>query len=59
MHCITAIEPKWLPELAPAFFKVANPNKVSKAKQRDRIEPLFDKFAADKDDWRISKQKKL
>ena len=58
MHCTTAIEPKWLPELAPTFFKTADPNKVSKAKARDRIVPLHDRFA-EKDDWRISKQRKL
>lgn len=58
MHCITAIEPKWLPELAPAFFKTADANKVSKAKARDKIVPLHDRFA-EKDDWRISKQRKM
>lgn len=58
MHCITAIEPKWLPELAPTFFKTADANKVSKAKARDKIVPLHDRFA-EKDDWRISKQRKV
>lgn len=58
MHCITAIEPKWLPELAPTFFKTADANKVSKAKSRDKIVPLHDRFA-EKDDWRISKQRKI
>lgn len=58
MHCTTIIEPKWLPELAPTFFKTADPNRVSKAKARDKIVPLHDRFA-DKDDWRISKQRKL
>lgn len=57
MHCITAIEPKWLPELAPTFFKTADANKVSKAKARDKIVPLHNRFA-EKDDWRISKQRK-
>lgn len=59
MHCTTAVEPKWLPELAPAFFKVADANTVSRAKARDRIAPLFDRRYTDanKEAWRISKQK--
>ncbi|ORY78149.1 P-loop containing nucleoside triphosphate hydrolase protein [Protomyces lactucae-debilis] len=56
MHCVTSIEPKWLPELAGAFFKVADANTVSKAKQRDKIVPLANRFE-EKDAWRISKQR--
>ena len=51
MHQITAIEPKWLSEVAPTFFRVADQNKISKRKASEKIEPLFDRFAADKDDW--------
>ncbi|RXK38857.1 ATP-dependent RNA helicase DHX8/PRP22 [Tremella mesenterica] len=58
MHQVTAIEPKWLSEVAPTFFRVADQNKISKRKQSEKIEPLFDRFAADKDDWRLSKQKR-
>lgn len=39
MHCVLAIEPKWLSEVAPAFFKVADANKISKRKKQERIEP--------------------
>jgi ATP-dependent RNA helicase DHX8/PRP22 len=64
MHQITVIEPKWLSEVAPTFFRVADMNKISKRKQGEKIEPLYDRFAADKDDWvshllmmqRLSKQ---
>ncbi|QSL65649.1 hypothetical protein MERGE_002962 [Pneumocystis wakefieldiae] len=59
MHCVTSIEPKWLVEEAPAFFKIADQNKISKSKQREKIEPLFNRFAVDQDDWRISKQKRI
>lgn len=31
--------------VAPAFFKVADVNKISKRKKQEKIEPLFDKFA--------------
>jgi len=51
MHQITVIEPKWLSEVAPTFFRVADQNKISKRKASEKIEPLFDRFAADKDDW--------
>ncbi|KAG5437463.1 hypothetical protein PCANB_000891 [Pneumocystis canis] len=59
MHCVTSIEPKWLVEEAPAFFKIADQNKISKSKQREKIEPLYNKFATDQDEWRISKQKRI
>lgn len=51
MHQITSIEPKWLSEVAPTFFRVADLNKISKRKAAEKIEPLHDRFAADKDDW--------
>lgn len=51
MHQITVIEPKWLSEVAPTFFRVADLNKISKRKAAEKIEPLHDRFAADKDDW--------
>jgi len=42
-HNATAIEPKWLVEVAPQFFKVADSNKISKRKRQEKIEPLFNK----------------
>ena len=42
-HNVTAIEPKWLVEVAPQFFKVADANKISKRKRQEKIEPLFNK----------------
>lgn len=40
MHCVLAIEPKWLSETAPAFFKVADANKISKRKKQERYAAL-------------------
>lgn len=57
MHCTTSIEPKWLVEAAPTFFKVAPTDKLSKRKKAERIQPLYNKFAAE-DDWRLSAQKR-
>lgn len=57
MNCTSSIEPKWLVEAAPTFFKVAPTDKLSKRKKAERIQPLYNKFATE-DDWRISAQKK-
>jgi ATP-dependent RNA helicase DHX8/PRP22 len=58
MHCTTAIEPKWLVEAAPTFFKVAPTDKLSKRKAQERIVPLYNKFQGE-DDWRLSAQRKV
>ncbi|KAL0491769.1 ATP-dependent RNA helicase dhx [Acrasis kona] len=58
MREIMTIEPKWLCELAPNFYRGVDPNKMSKRKRAEKIEPLFNKYA-DKDEWRISKRKKM
>lgn len=42
-HNVTAIEPKWLVDVAPQFFKVADANKISKRKKQEKIEPLYNK----------------
>lgn len=58
MHCVSVIEPKWLVEAAPTFFKVAGlKGEMSKRKKAERIQPLHNKFAGE-DDWRLSAQKR-
>ncbi|PNY26321.1 Pre-mRNA-splicing factor ATP-dependent RNA helicase prp22 [Tolypocladium capitatum] len=57
MHCTTSIDPKWLVEAAPTFFKVAASDRLSKRKQAERIQPLYNKFAGE-DDWRLSAQRR-
>ncbi|CAD0057270.1 unnamed protein product [Aureobasidium pullulans] len=58
MHNVTVIEPKWLVEAAPTFFKVAGKEGgLSKRKRAERIQPLHNRFAGE-DDWRLSAQKK-
>ncbi|KZT08748.1 P-loop containing nucleoside triphosphate hydrolase protein [Laetiporus sulphureus 93-53] len=56
-HNVTAIEPKWLVEVAPQFFKVADANKISKRKKQEKIEPLYNKYEKP-DEWRLSKVKR-
>ena len=53
MREVTAIDPKWLVEFAPTFFKQADPTKLSKRKQREKVEPLFNKYE-EANSWRIS-----
>jgi len=57
MHVCSAIDPKWLVEVAPTFFKVAPTDRLSKRKKAERIQPLHNKFAGE-DDWRLSAQRK-
>ncbi|KAJ3731962.1 P-loop containing nucleoside triphosphate hydrolase protein [Lentinula guzmanii] len=56
-HNVTAVEPKWLVEVAPQFFKVADANKISKRKRQEKIEPLYNKYEKE-DEWRLSKVKR-
>ena len=53
-HNVTVVEPKWLVEFAPQFFKVADANKISKRKKQEKIEPLHNKYEKP-DEWRLSK----
>ncbi|GAB9463862.1 ATP-dependent helicase HrpA [Globisporangium polare] len=56
MRNIMTIEPKWLVELAPAFFKKGDPTKLTKRKRNEKIEPLYDRFNPP-DAWRLSKRR--
>ncbi len=44
MRECTAIDPKWLVEFAPSFFKVGDPTKLSKRKRQERLEPLYNRY---------------
>lgn len=59
MHTVTTIDPKWLAEVAPTFFKVADPAHLSKRKRAERIQPLHDRYASSPNDWRLSVQKRV
>lgn len=57
MRWTTSIEPKWLVEAAPTFFKVAGTGgTMSRRRKQERIQPLYNKFAGE-DDWRLSAQR--
>ena len=40
---VLAIEPEWLIEVAPQFFKVADAKKIRKGQRQEKAEPLFNK----------------
>ncbi|KAK2989661.1 hypothetical protein RJ640_021581 [Escallonia rubra] len=56
MREVMAVNPNWLVELAPRFFKVADPTKMSKRKLQERIEPLYDRYH-EPNSWRLSKRR--
>lgn len=54
MHCVSVIDPRWLLELAPRFFKKSDP--TSEKKKKEKIVPLYNRFAENQDAWRLSSQ---
>ncbi|KAJ3695104.1 hypothetical protein LUZ60_000481 [Juncus effusus] len=56
MREVTVIDPRWLVDLAPRFFKSADPTKMSKRKRTERIEPLYDRYS-EPNSWRLSKRR--
>ncbi|KAH8795205.1 ATP-dependent RNA helicase DHX8 [Flagelloscypha sp. PMI_526] len=65
-HIVTAIEPKWLTEFAPQFFKITDENKNSKKKRQGnnskgkrqvKVEPSFER-SEQPGGWRLSKMKR-
>lgn len=56
MREVMAIEPKWLVEFAPNFYKLADPTKLTTRKRKERLEPLYDKYR-DPNAWRLTKRR--
>ena len=56
MRNVLTLDPKWLVELAPNFYKRSDPTKLSKAKKAEKIEPLYDRFNPP-NAWRLSRRK--
>ena len=52
----TAVDPKWLVEFAPAFYKFGDPTKLSKRKRQEKLEPLYNRYE-EPNSWRISRQR--
>ena len=59
MHCATGVEPKWLVEAAPTFFKEAGREGLSQRRKQERIVPLASRYkGAGEDEWRLSAQRR-
>ncbi|KAK6139666.1 hypothetical protein DH2020_026584 [Rehmannia glutinosa] len=58
MREVAVVDPKWLVELAPRFFKVSDPTKMSKRKRQERVEPLYDRYH-EPNSWRLSKRQTI
>jgi ATP-dependent RNA helicase DHX8/PRP22 len=56
MREVIAIDPKWLIQLAPRFFRHADQNILSRRKRNERLEPLHDRFN-DPKLWRLSRRR--
>ncbi|CAL5229034.1 g12281 [Coccomyxa viridis] len=56
MREVCSIDPKWLVELAPRFFKSADAHKLSRRKRGERLEPLYDRYN-DPHAWRLSRRR--
>ncbi|VDN52257.1 unnamed protein product [Dracunculus medinensis] len=57
MREVTAIDPKWLVEFAPSFFKMGDNTKLSAFKKNQTINPFHNKHE-DPNAWRITRLKK-
>jgi len=58
MREVCTIEPKWLMEVAPKFFKACDgPDKISKRKKEEKLEPLYNRYEADPNAWRPSRRR--
>eukprot|EP01105_Mastigella_eilhardi_P000181 TRINITY_DN101_c0_g3_i1.p1 TRINITY_DN101_c0_g3~~TRINITY_DN101_c0_g3_i1.p1 ORF type:complete len:1235 (-),score=354.36 TRINITY_DN101_c0_g3_i1:95-3310(-) len=56
MREVLAIDPRWLVELAPNYFKSSDPSKMTKRKRQEKLEPLWDRYR-DPNAWRLSKRR--
>ena len=53
---VTAVDPRWLAEAAPSYFRVVGPGQLSKRQLAEKIVPLH-KPGEKPDEWRISRQR--
>ena len=56
MRNVMTLNPKWLVDFAPKFYKKADPKYLSRRKRMEKIEPLYDRFNPP-DSWRLSRRR--
>uniref|UniRef100_A0A667ZVH0 ATP-dependent RNA helicase DHX8 n=1 Tax=Myripristis murdjan TaxID=586833 RepID=A0A667ZVH0_9TELE len=54
MREVTTIDPRWLVEFAPAFYRVSDPTRLSRQKKQQKLEPLYNRYE-EPNAWRISR----
>lgn len=52
MSQVTSIDPNWLVETAPHFYKVTD--EESESRKKAKIVPLYNKFSKDQNSWKLS-----
>lgn len=57
MREVTTIDPRWLVEFAPSFFRFSDPTKLSRNKKKLKLEPLYNKYE-EPNAWRISRTRR-
>jgi ATP-dependent RNA helicase DHX8/PRP22 len=57
MREVCAIEPKWLVDVAPNFFRFSDPTLISHRKKQERLEPLHLKYNSDPNAWRLNRRR--
>lgn len=56
MREVTVIDPKWLAELAPGYFRTADSMAPDKRKDQHKLQPLYNKHDGP-NDWRLSSRR--
>ena len=56
MRQVSTINPRWLMDVAGKYFKVCDPNVLTKKQRNEKIEPWAVRFG-DPNEWRLSKRK--
>ena len=56
MRNVMTLNPRWLVDFAPKFYKKADPKYLSRRKRMEKIEPLYDRFNPP-DSWRLSRRR--
>lgn len=57
MREVCAIEPMWLVDVAPNFFRFSDPTIISHRKKQEKLEPLHLKHNSDPNAWRLNRRR--
>ena len=57
MRNTVMVEPRWLVELAPNFYRKASATEITQRKRNERLNPLADTRRGHEGDWRVTNQR--